>query len=73
MGGVQLLVRTYAHADVSPFPYLGNGRTDCADIWYVVSDPLARFLYTKAEGGAQLHCTRAHPFSVFRKRLDVLR
>ena len=33
--GVHLHVR-------SPFPYLGNGWADCAEIWYVVRNHLAR-------------------------------
>ena len=39
MGGVYLHVRT---CRCPPFPYLGNGCTDCAEILYVVSDPLAQ-------------------------------
>ena len=36
MGGVQLHVR--AHVQMCPpFPYLGNGWMDCAEIWFVVS------------------------------------
>ena len=64
---------TCARADMSPFPDLENGWTDCAEIWYVVRDPLAR-LFAKVNGGAQLHCTHAlaHPFFVSRKRLDGL-
>ena len=54
MGGVHLHVRTCARADVPPFLYLGNGWTDCAEIWCVVRDPLAR-LFTNVHGGAQLH------------------
>ena len=34
----------------TPFPYLGNGWTDCAEIWYVVRDQLARLL-TQNKGG----------------------
>ena len=37
-GGVHMHVRT-------PFPYLGNGWTDCVETWYVVRGPLVmRFL-----------------------------
>ena len=43
-GGMHLHVRACARKDVPPFPYLGDGWTDCAEIWYVISDPLARFL-----------------------------
>ena len=39
MGGVHLHVRTCICA---PFLYLGNGWTDCAEIWCVIRDPLAR-------------------------------
>ena len=41
MGGVHLYVRTRARADVPPFPYLGNGWSDCAEIRFVVRDPFA--------------------------------
>ena len=60
MGGVHLHVRTCARADVPPFPYLGNGWTDCAEIWCVVRDPLAR-LFAKVNGGAQLHVRTCAP------------
>ena len=41
-----------AHVRVS-FSYLGNGRTDCAEIWYVVRDQLAwQFAQTK---GIRVH------------------
>ena len=36
--GVHLHVRTFTCAT---FPYLGNGWTDCAEIWCVVRDPPA--------------------------------
>ena len=61
MGGIHLHVCPCARADVIPFPYLVNGWTDCAEIWYVVRGPLARRL-TKIYGGAHLHlrtCARA--------------
>ena len=35
-----------------PFPYLGNGWTDFAEIWFGVRDPLAWRL-TKVNGGVQ--------------------
>ena len=57
MGGVHrvhLYVRMYLRADVSPFPHLGNGWTDCAEIWCVVSDPLARH-FIKVNAGVQVH------------------
>ena len=51
---------TCARADVPPFPYLGNGWTDCAEIWCVARDPLAR-LFAKVHGGAQLHVSTCAP------------
>ena len=45
-----------------PFPYLGNGWTDFAEIWYVVRD-LQPF-FAKVNGGAQLHVYT--PFSYLR-------
>ena len=36
--------RPFARADVPPFPHLGNVWTDCAEVCYVVRDPLARLL-----------------------------
>ena len=50
------------------FPYLGSGWTDCAEIWYVVRDPLA-WRFTEADDVVHLHfalytgsgiSTRAH-------------
>ena len=38
--GDQVAMRT--RADISSFPYLGNGLVDCAEIWCVVRDTLAR-------------------------------
>ena len=32
MGGVHLRMRTCARAMCAPFPYLGSGWTDCAEI-----------------------------------------
>ena len=64
--GVHLHVRMCARADVpvlripvAPLSYLGIGWTDRAEIWYVVSDPLAR-LFAKVKSGAQLH-VRTYP------------
>ena len=62
IGGMHPRVRACAHADVPPFPYLGNGWTDCVEIWHVISDPLAR-LFTKVKGGAQLHVRTCAPLS----------
>ena len=44
----------FASADVPPFPHLGNGWTDCAEVWYVLSNPLAR-LFQQVKGESQLH------------------
>ena len=52
MDGVYMHVRTCARADVSSFPYFGNGWTDCAEIWCVVRDPLTRH-FLKVEDGVQ--------------------
>ena len=54
IGGLHLHLRTCARADAPPFPYLGNDWTDCAEIWFVVRDPLpSRF--TKVNGWIQVH------------------
>ena len=52
-----------ARAHVSPpsFPYLGNGRTDCVEIWYVVRDQLARQC-TPTEDGVHLHVRAPFPY-----------
>ena len=50
MGSASANVRTCRCA---PFPYLGNGWTDCAEICYVLRDTLAK-RFTKVDG------TRAH-------------
>ena len=47
-------VRTCSNSAVQPFPYLWNGWRDCAEICYVVRDPLAR-RPTEVNGGIQLH------------------
>ena len=59
MGGVHLHVRTRS-AHVPSFPYLGDGCTDCAEIWCVARDPLGR-LFANVYGGTQLHVRT--PFS----------
>ena len=51
----------------APFPYLGNGWTDCAEIYCVVRDPSAR-RFTKVLGRVQQQA-RAHPSSVSGERL----
>ena len=38
-GGVNMHVH---RCRCAPFPYLGNGLTDCAESWYVVTEALAR-------------------------------
>ena len=60
MGGVHLYVRTGARADVPPFPYLGNGWTDCAEIWVVVRDSLA-WRFTKVNAGVEVHVRTCAP------------
>ena len=58
MGGVHLHVRT--GRVVPPFPHLGNGWTDCAEIWFVVKDPLA-WRFTEVNGGEQVHVLTCLP------------
>ena len=41
--------------------YLGNGWTDCADIWCVVRDPLA-LRFTLLRGEVHLHVRTAFPY-----------
>ena len=48
-------MRTCARADVAHFPYLGNGWTDCAEVWCVARDPLAKLLQEFMVGHS---CTR---------------
>ena len=48
---VQLQVRTCAVR--SPFPYLWNGWTDCAENWCVARDTLV-WRFTKVNGGVQV-------------------
>ena len=59
MGGIHPHVgmRTCRRAS---FPYFRNGWADCAEIWHVVRDPLAR-RPTKDKGGAQLHFRTCAP------------
>ena len=57
MGWVNLHASTCARA---PFPYLGNSWTDCAEIWYVVRDPLAK-RFTEVDDGIQLHVRACAP------------
>ena len=52
-GGVHLRPKRVAHVG-TPFPYLGNGWTDCADIFYVARDQLASQL-TQTKDGVHLH------------------
>ena len=48
-----------AYVQMCPhFPDFGNGWTDCAEIWYVVRDPLARVV----KDGVQLHMRTCAPF-----------
>ena len=55
MDGVHLHVRTCRCAH---FPYLGNGWTNCAEIWCVVRDTLAS-RFAKVKGGVNLHVRAA--------------
>ena len=53
MGGAHLQVRSCVLGDVpTSRTYLGNGWTDCAEIWCVVRDYLAR-RFTTVKGGVQ--------------------
>ena len=57
----------------TPFRYLGNGWTDCAETWYVVQDQLAR-QFTQTKDGVHLNvrtCARAHvpPFPYLENEL----
>ena len=54
MGLRRLHVRTFARVDVPPFPYFANGRSDCAEFRYVVTDSLPR-LFTQVDDGVQMH------------------
>ena len=72
-------VRTCARADVPPFPYLGDGLTDCAEIWYAVRDlldkhfkrvPLAK-RFTEVDGGVHVHART--PLSISQELPDRLR
>ena len=56
----------------TPFPYLGSGSTDCAEIWCVVRDPLAK-RFAQVKSGVDLHLRTCHLFSVSWDRLDQLR
>ena len=65
-----------ARADVPPFSYLGNGWMDCAEIWFVVRDPLISLAFYKSWWWGTRYrstCARVHPISVSRERLDGLR
>ena len=53
------------------FPYLRNGWAHWADIWCVISDPFT-MRFTKSWVGYTCTCARAHPFSIFRERLDAI-
>ena len=48
----------------APFPYLGNGWTDCAEMWFVVRDPLVwRFIKVNGGTGAGAHVRTHFPYS----------
>ena len=44
----------------APFPYLGNSWADCAEIWCVVRDQLAR-QFTQTQGRVHLHVRTCVP------------
>ena len=52
----------------TPFPYLGNGWTGCAEILFVIKELLA-WRFKKVHGGV-CTCACAHTFSTYRERLD---
>ena len=45
----------------SPFPYLGNGWRDCAEIWCVLMGPIA-MRFVGITSGAHCTCARAHHY-----------
>ena len=55
-------------ASRTPFPYLGNGWTDCDEIWCVVRDPLAK-RFTEVDVRYVRACASVHariPFPYLR-------
>ena len=48
-----------AHVQMYPFSASRKRCTDCAEIWFVVSDPLARFSLQKSTAGYICTCARA--------------
>ena len=64
MGGVKLTVHTCARADAPPFPYLGSGWTDCAEVWFVVRGPLD-WRFTTVNGGVQVYVRIPDPVFFF--------
>ena len=66
MGGVHLHMRTCASADVPQCSvYLGNGRTDCDDIWCVVRDQLCSYAFHTTQGwgiSARAHVRTLFPY-----------
>ena len=57
---VGYFARAHVHCRYSPFPYLINCWTDCAEISYMVRDPIAR-RFTEVDDVVQLHVRT--PFS----------
>ena len=51
------IARAHVH---TPLLYLGNGWTDCADIWHVASDQLVRWLQ-HAHRGVTMHVSTCTP------------
>ena len=52
------------------FPYLGKGQTDCAEIWYMVKDQLAR-QFTQTKDGVHLHVQTCPVFHISEMALHV--
>ena len=46
-----IAARPHVH---TPFSYLGDGWTDCAELWYIVRDQLA-WRFTQTKGGMHLY------------------
>ena len=52
-------------------PSLGNGWSDCIEIWYALGDPLVT-ANAAVTGGVSLTCARAHRASVSKEWLGRL-
>ena len=69
-GGCNYCTCARAHS-LTPLIYLGNGWTDCADIWHVGSDLLVMWLQ-HAHVVSLCTWARAHPASISWERLNWL-